>query len=274
MKNLALLFVISFLSLSIGAQEKLKGNKIVSFQDRDVTYFNKIIVKDDLKVMLSSGSAVEVSVETDENLQDAITTRVSGGVLEVYINQKIATSKKLLVYVKVADTLLTVETRDKAKVVVENEINVGQLNIMAFDKSSQEIICHANTANIIADGTSDLNLVLNVDSFTNATADQNSTVKLNLKTNLLNCTLNNSGLVKPIGNCKTINVEAHDNGNFSGKDLLADNISMIALDRSDVAVNAAVKLEVTAENDAEVYIYDNPEIIIKKFSDKAVLFKK
>jgi hypothetical protein len=58
------------------------------------------------------------------------------------------------------------------------------------------------------------------------------------------------------------------------KDLLADTISMIALDRSDVAVNAAVKLEVTAENDAEVYIYDNPEIIIKKFSDKAVLFKK
>lgn len=274
MKNLALLLVISFLNISIGAQEKLKGNKIVSFQDREVTYFNKIIVKDDLKVMLSSGSAVQVNVETDENLQNAITTRVSEGVLEVYINQKIASSKKLLVYVKVADTLLTVETRDNAKIVVESEINVSELNIMAFDKSSQEIICHANNANIIADGTSDLNLVLNVDSFTNVTADQNSTVKLNLKTNLLNCTLNNSGLVKTVGNCKSIQVEAHDNGNFSGKDLLADTISMIALDRSDVAVNAAVSLEVTAENDAEVYIYDNPEIIMKKFSDKAVLFKK
>lgn len=274
MKKLGFTIVLSLLCLATYSQEKLKGNKNVILQNREVEFFNKIIVKDDIKVMLSSGNDVELSVETDENLQDAVKTKITGGVLEIYLGQKIATSKKMLVYVNVADSILTIETRDKSSITTNSEIVVDQLNLMAFDRSKQKINCKTSTSNIIAEGYSDIGLTLTSEEFTNVTTEQNASVTLNLSTDYLNCITNNNSLIKPLGNCKTIKIEVHDNGNFAGKDMLADEIEVIAFDRSDASVNAAKKLEINAENNAEIYIYDNPEIIIKKFADKAALLKK
>jgi len=135
MKNLSITIILAILTINGFAQTKLKGNKKVITQNREVEYFNKIVVKNDLKVIFSNGTRAEVSVETDENLQDAITTRSEGGTLDIYISQPIATSKQLMVYVSVVDTLLTIETRDKASITSENEIITNQLNLMSFDKS-------------------------------------------------------------------------------------------------------------------------------------------
>ena len=66
MKNLCISIVISFLSIVTFSQEKLKGNKNVILQNREVEFFNKIIVKDEIKVMLSSAEDFELSIETDE----------------------------------------------------------------------------------------------------------------------------------------------------------------------------------------------------------------
>jgi uncharacterized lipoprotein YbaY len=274
MKNLSITIILAILTISSFAQTKLKGNKKVITQNREVEYFNKIVVKDDLKVIFSNGTRAEVSVETDENLQDAITTRSEGGTLDIYISQPIATSKQLMVYVSVVDTLLTIETRDKASITSENEIITNQLNLMSFDKSNQKMICHANKINIEAEGSSDMELTLIADEATNIKAEGNSNLKLNLKTNSFDCFIQNSASVKPVGNAKTININSNDNGNYSGKEMLAESIVLEALDKSEVSVNASKNLEIEAQNDVKVYIYSNPKILLKKFTDKAVLFKK
>ncbi len=274
MKNLSITIILAILTINGFAQTKLKGNKKVITQNREVEYFNKIVVKNDLKVIFSNGTRAEVSVETDENLQDAITTRSEGGTLDIYISQPIATSKQLMVYVSVVDTLLTIETRDKASITSENEIITNQLNLMSFDKSIQKMICHANKINIEAEGSSDMELTLITDEATNIKAEGNSNLKLNLKTNSFDCFIQNSASVKPVGNGKTININSNDNGNYSGKEMLAESIVLEALDKSEVSVNASKNLEIEAQNDVKVYIYSNPKILLKKFTDKAVLFKK
>jgi len=274
MKNLSITIILAILTINGFAQTKLKGNKKVITQSREVEYFNKIVVKNDLKVIFSNGTRAEVSVETDENLQDAITTRSEGGTLDIYISQPIATSKQLMVYVSVVDTLLTIETRDKASITSENEIITNQLNLMSFDKSNQKMICHANKINIEAEGSSDMELTLIADEATNIKAEGNSNLKLNLKTNSFDCFIQNSASVKPVGNCKTININSNDNGDYSGKEMLAEAIVLEALDKSEVSVNASENFEIEAQNDVKVYIYSNPKILLKKFTDKAVLFKK
>lgn len=274
MKNLSITIILAILTINGFAQTKLKGNKKVITQSREVEYFNKIVVKNDLKVIFSNGTRAEVSVETDENLQDAITTRSEGGTLDIYISQPIATSKQLMIYVSVVDTLLTIETRDKASITSENEIITNQLNLMSFDKSIQKMICHANKINIEAEGSSDMELTLIADEATNIKAEGNSNLKLNLKTNSFDCFIQNSASVKPVGNCKTININSNDNGDYSGKEMLAESIVLEALDKSEVSVNASKNLEIEAQNDVKVYIYSNPKILLKKFTDKAVLFKK
>jgi len=274
MKNLSIFTILVIFSLNCFAQTKLKGNKNVITQNRDVEFFNKIVIKDDLKVIISNGSKAEVIVETDENLQDAIITRSESGTLDIYISQPIATSKQLMVYVSVLDTLLTIETRDKALVISDNEIITNQLHLMSFDKSTQKMICHATNVNIEAEGTSDMELTLIADETTIIKSEGNSNLKLNLKTDSFDCFIQNSASVKPVGNCKTIKINSNDNGNYSGKEMLAENMMIEALDKSDVSVNASKNLEIDAQNDAEVYIYNNPKIILKQFADKAVLFKK
>ena len=274
MKNQLFILLFSLLAINIFSQEKLKGNKEVITQERYVESFNKIVVKSDLKVMLSQGNTSGVKVETDENLQDVVVTRVNGGQLEIYLGQKIYSSKKLLIYVTVADTILTIETRNKSKVLSDTSIKLNQLNVMAFDKSYQKLSFEVNSANIFAEGGANIESNLNATSFTNISTKQNSSVRINLKTDLLNCVLNNSSLIKPVGNCKTIYVEAKENGNFSGKDMLSDVAKVTAFDRTDVAINALKTVELSAENNSEIYIYDNPEVIVKKFTDKATMFKK
>lgn len=174
----------------------------------------------------------------------------------------------------VLDTLLTIETRDRAFVTSENEIITNQLHLMSFDKSIHKMICHASKVNIEAEGSSDLELTLVADETTNIKSEGNSNLKLNLITDSFDCFIQNSALVKPVGNCKTIKINSNDNGNYSGKEMLSKNIIIEAFDKSNVSVNASKNLEIDAQNDAEVYIYNNPKVILKQFADKAVLFKK
>jgi hypothetical protein len=270
-----LMLLLLFITIASFGQTKLKGNKVVSIQDRDVEYFNKIVVKDNIKVLLFGGSEVEVNVETDENLQEAVITEVSNGVLEIYISQPIATSKALNIYVKVQeDADLTIETRDKSKVSSDTEIRLEWVVLNSFDKSNQNLNIKTKKSEIIAVNNSEIELNLNSEESTNLTSEDNSKINLNLKTNILNCILDHSANMKILGNCKEINIDAQGNGNFNGKDLLADNIILSANEKTDVSVNASKNLEISAENDTEIYIYDNPQIVIKKFADKAVLFKK
>lgn len=270
-----ILFILTiFLSFSVLSQTKLKGNKVVTIENREVGFFNKIIVKDDLKVILSTSNSVEVMVEADENLQEAIITEVTDNTLEVYLTQPILTSKKLMIYVKVTDTDLSLETRDKAKLVSETELSTGQLSCTAFDRSSQKITVRANNASIIGQNNADIDLTLNAEQLTKVMVSEGSSVKMNLKTELLESHLTGNGTIKPIGNCTNITVEAHDSGNFNAKDMLAHDVVINAFDKSDVAVNADRTVEVSAENNTEIYIYDEPQVVLKKFTDKASIFKK
>ncbi len=270
-----LMLLLLFITIASFGQTKLKGNKVISIQERELEYFNKIVVKDDIKVFLIGGTETEVNVETDENLQEVVNTTVTDGVLEIYISQPIATSKALNVYVKVQENSnLTIETRDKSKVSTDAEIRLEWVVLNLFDKSQQVLNIKTLKSEITTSGSSTLELNLNSEESTILTSEDNSKMNLILKTDSLSCKISHSGSVKLVGNCKDINTVIQGNSKFNGKDLLADNIILSANEKTDVSVNASKNLEISAENDAEIYIYDNPQIVIKKFADKAVLFKK
>ena len=140
MKHLILTTTLILFSYTIViAQEKLKGNKVVTTQNRQVESFDKIVVKDDFKIFVANGSKSEITVITDENLQEAITTRVSEGVLEIYYAQKIGSSKELLIQVILPENgMSTIESRDKSKIIAESELKLDSLHIIALDRSEQK----------------------------------------------------------------------------------------------------------------------------------------
>jgi hypothetical protein len=88
-----LLFVLS--AISVLGQGKGNGNIIK--QDRQLPSFETINVGCAINLILSQGEAQSVSVETDENLQDHIKTKVENGTLQIYC-EKIGNASKMNVY--------------------------------------------------------------------------------------------------------------------------------------------------------------------------------
>lgn len=274
MKKIIFITIIQILTFQLTAQVKLKGNKVVILQEREIDYFDKIIVKNNLKVFLLNGDTPKVSVETDENLQEYIVTRTEDQTLEIYINQNITSSKTLNIYITIADKLLDLELRDKANVIAENVIECNELYISTSDKCKLKLECNASTININSKDSSEIDLILSNGNNTNIIASGSSNVKLNLKTNNFTAKLFNNSSLKPIGNSKKIEVITNGNGNFMGKDFLADDVLVSSFDSSNVSVNASKYIELTAENNSKVTIYNQPKVNLKKFTDKATLYKK
>ncbi len=274
MKPLVSLFIALFIVQFSQAQDKLKGNKNVVTQHRDVMPFTGILVKDNLDIIISESPNSKVSVETDENLQIAVETRVTNGTLEVYLSQPIARKKKLKVFVGVTDSIQKIEVRDNASILGENEIHAKDLSIIAQDNASLKLRFRLDKLTATIDDRSDANLEITAKDNIIVAMEHNASLKLKTTCDNLSVNLADSSSLKATGNCNELAAICSDNGSFKGKELLTDKATIQASDRTDVYVNASKKLFINIENNAELYIYDNPKLVIEKFTDKATLFKK
>ncbi|TKG90149.1 DUF2807 domain-containing protein [Puteibacter caeruleilacunae] len=101
LKNTLILCLVTLLTLTFGEvnAKSLKGNGNVVKQERDVENFIGVAAKTGLDVFVTIGQPFEVVVETDENLLEAVETKVRDGVLHVSIVKSIRNSTKLNVYV-------------------------------------------------------------------------------------------------------------------------------------------------------------------------------
>ncbi|QZT36052.1 DUF2807 domain-containing protein [Halosquirtibacter xylanolyticus] len=86
-------------SFAMKVQRSEKGNGIVTREARDIDNFTRIHVATAIFAKVRSGDQFEVVVETDENLQDNITTKVQGGELRIFVSKSIKRSSKMNVYI-------------------------------------------------------------------------------------------------------------------------------------------------------------------------------
>lgn len=274
MKKNLLLFLILISTVSLFSQEKLKGNKVVTTQNREVEPFTKVVVKDDFKVFIESGTKAAVTVTTDENLHEAVATRVSEGTLEIYFAQKIASSKELIVKVTLPEQgLTTLESRDKSKIISEIEIKADSLHIVALDNSAHKYAINAKKVTLELDNDSKSEFTINAKK-TIINAEQNADVKIQIKSDLLLPNLYNSTKLKISGICKELELITQDDTKYYGKECIADQATLNASDKSDVEINASKSIYIDTENDAKIYLFNQPKITLNSFKDKAILFKK
>lgn len=274
MKKLLVIVIISLVFTPFSNAQKLKGNKNVTVENREIDSFNTIIVKSNLKVFLEESQENYVRVETDENLQSAVETRVSNEVLEIYLSQDIRRKKDLNVYVGVTDLLQRIEVLDNAKVTGENTIHTDIIELITEDNAKLEVNILAPDISIVGKDKSDMKLILKTDNNIVVDLDENSFVSMQCSAYKVDVKLTDSASIKPIGNCKELVVVSNGNISLKGKDLLTDYAAVEASDRSNIFVNVAKELIVISENMAEISVYDNPKIFIEKFSDKSTLYKK
>lgn len=80
-------------------KDEVKGNGTVTIEQRDVLPFNGVRISGGFEVVLNQGETYTVSIETDENLLENVTTEVHDGILEIQTTGHIGDFSKMKVVI-------------------------------------------------------------------------------------------------------------------------------------------------------------------------------
>jgi len=274
MKKIILLSIVTLFTFQLSFAQKLKGNKNVIIENRETDDFSTIVIKDKLKVFITESTDNNISVETDENLQIAVETRVNNGVLEVYLSHEISRKKELNIYIGVNDSIKRIEAYDYASITSDKEVHISDLEIFTKDHASVNLIINANSISVKADDKSDLELTLNAMDQISISLEQKASLELQCISNNINAILADDTSIDIKGNTKNLILKAESSASFEGKELFVDTAKVSALGKASLYLNILNEVTISAEDDADIYLYANPKIIINKFSDKSTLYKK
>ena len=272
--KMTLFLMMSLLSLNtISGQNKLKGNKNVVNEDRGVSDFNAIEIKDKIEVVLVQGNDQSVAVETDENLQEAIITEVKNNTLVIRISKRIIKKKVLAVYITIDESIEEITTKSRASITADGPFNFDNITINA--EGDSKITMDIKSKKFILNNKESANVEMTVNT-ENSTINANNRgrTKINLTANTAELLTQGSSTTELIGECEDMLITAENKSNVKASKLECNTIIANASDAADVHINAKESLTVSAINTSEVYIFNNPKITIETFSDKAILRKK
>ena len=274
MTRIILFFAISLLIIPISNAQKLKGNKNIITEERNVMDFSSILVKNKLNVFIEESSTNSVHVETDENLQVAIDTRVFDGVLEVYLSQEIKRTNTLNIYIGVTDSIQRIEAQDRANIIGKSVVHTGTIELIAKNYASINLILNSDELIILGRDKSSMELDVAVSKDISVVLEQRSYIKMNASANKINASLTDNTTLKLSGKCKELITTTNANASIKAKDMLTDYADIKATDRSNVYVNVKEEIIINAVEMSEIYIYDDPKIFIDKFTGKSTLYKR
>ncbi|QCX40646.1 DUF2807 domain-containing protein [Aureibaculum algae] len=275
-KHYSLIIVLVTMVLapfSMSAQDKLKGNKIVTSENRYIDAFSKIETNDKIEVIITQGMEQSVTVEADENLHVAVYTEVRDSTLIIDLTKRITRKKELKVYVTIDQYIDEIITKDKSEITSSGTLKFDQLKINAEDDSKLTLDFQA--ANLILNNNESANAKLTVNAdevFINA--DNSGKSKITLSCDHAEVTIQGSSTTEVTGSCSELYVNAENRSNFKGGNFESNEAIVESSDSADVQVSAKKDLIISAIDDSEIYIFNNPQITIEKFSDKAILRKK
>jgi len=267
------LFITLFTITLMGAQEKLKGNKEVTIENRGISEFSRLEVIDNIDVFLVYGETQSVSVETDSNLQDAVITELNNGTLSVKISNKITKNKELAIHIKVNKDLKEINSYNNVKIKSNNSLLIDSLTINAFDNSDINLKLTSKTVNINSKKNSDLKLQILSDNIT-IISEESSTIKGTFDSKEAQFSLLDKSEVNIDGSANYFEIETLGNTNFKGKGFKTRTAILNATNASNTYINATKTIDIYAKNSAEVYLYSNPKITLTEFFDKASIHKK
>ena len=266
--------IILLLTIStIQGQQKLKGNKIVTSEDRNISDFTTIEVVDNLTVILVYNEQQSVTVEADSNLQSSILTEVDNGKLTLRTSEAIGRNKALNVHIKVNKNIEEINAFNKAEITSKNSLAIDQLTLNSFDDSFFNLKLNSKNIHIHSKEKSKLKLEILSESLEIRLEEScNLTATIDTKTIEIIGLDNASATLK--GTSNTMQIEFSGDSSFKGMDFMAANATVKSNNNAKLYVHITKTLNLYANNASEVHLYANPTITLHEFYDKALIRKK
>ena len=269
------IIVLCVFSCLLQAQktEKIRGSKLVTSSSKEIKSFTAIEVEDNIEIHLEKGAKSEIKIEADDNLHDAISLKVENNILIISTSKEIQGFKKLSVKVTYTNDLNLITTKDESIVTAIQEIILDTITFKSLDKSKLFLNVNAGNFNLQADDKSKIELNLK---------SETSFIELS-KNSSLKALINSAELKCDLYQKSSAIIEGDSDNSMIRIDNLAElNARKLNSKTSDLTIEGKANCSLLVENNfildandnSEISIYGNPKIEIRKFSGEAKLLKK
>ncbi len=240
MKNLRItLFGLLILLIpSINSMAQGKGNGNIIKQERQVASFDRINVGCAINLFLSQGEQQSVTVETDENLQDRINTKVNNSELELSC-EKIGNASKMNVYVTF--------------------VKLERLNADGAATVKGEMPVKSEKFALYTSGASKANLELNTDALYNELSGA-SKATLIIKADNVKTEVSGAANANFSGTANSHKVEVSGAGNLKALEFVTDNTDAEVSGAGKASVMARKQLTVDLSGAGSLTYFDNNEV--------------
>jgi Putative auto-transporter adhesin, head GIN domain len=253
--------------------EKIKGSKVVTSSIQQVKPFTMIEVEDNIEIHLEKGAKSEIKIEADDNLHDVISLKVENNILIISTSKEIQGFKKLSIKVTYTNDLNLVTAKDESVINAIQEIILDTITFKSLDKSKLFLNVNAGNFNLQADDKSKIELNLK---------SETSFIELS-KNSSLKALINSAELKCDLYQKSSAIIEGDSDNSIIRIDNLAElNASKFNSKTSDLTIEGKASCSLLVENNftldandnTEINVYGNPKIEIRKFSGEAKLLKK
>lgn len=217
--SLAMALVLMLADLPLAAQQ-LKGNGNVQTQTRNVSGYTGIDVSGGFAVEITQGSNEGVRLEAEENLLDNIRTEVKNGVLHIYNDKSLSSTKGMKAYITIKE-LNKIDISGGVKVVGNSTFKT---NTMVLDLSGA------------------------------------SKVALTVEAKQLKADMSGASKVELKGKAEELKMEMSGASNVDASELIAKDVKIGASGASKVKVHADNTLDINASGASAVQYKGKPSI--------------
>jgi hypothetical protein len=275
LKSYITLVTLLFSTTLLFAQktEKIKGSGVIKIALKEIESFNSVEVEDNIVLDLEKGETSGIRFEADDNLHEIINCVVQNNVLIVSTSKEVHGFKKLSVRITYTDDLNLVTSKDEAIVNAIQEISVENITFKSRNKSKLFLNANVTNFNLQADDKSKVELNLKSE---NAFIELSkySTLKALINSAELKCDLYQKAIAIIEGDADNAIARLDNSSELNARNFNAKNIDITVEDTASCSVLGESNCTIEAGDKAEINLYGNPTINIRKFYGEAKLFKK
>lgn len=275
MKNYSVLLLLLLISTLALAQknEKIKGSKTVTIEQKEIGDFDAIEVNDNIEVYLDRGEKCELKIEADDNLHEMITYDLSAKTLRINTAKKATNYKKLIVRVTYTKELKRITTKNEAVLFAIQEIQLDNIAFEAYDNSVLNLNVNSGDFSLKSNDKSQTELNLKSE---NATIElsKNASLKALVSALELKCDLYQKSKAVLEGDVNNASIRLDNNASFIANNLVIKTAELLAESYSNCSINVSTNISLDASGHSEIQLYGDQKIEIKRLTDNAVLNKK
>ncbi len=275
MKKYLLLFTLILSTTITFAQknEKLKGSKIVTLEQKEVEDFDAIEISDDIEVFLVKGDKCSLEIEADDNIHDAMGISVDGTTLRLMRVKKVSSYKKFSVRINYTENLKSVIGKNESKITAIADISLADISFKLTDQS--QFFGNIKSKIFSIDATDKCKTEMNIKTEKcSLSFSKNANLKALISSNelIIDMYQKAKGIIE--GDAVDLKLRLDNNSEIDAKKLTAQHVKLTMEGYTNTSVNAINTISIEASGKAEIQLYGDQKIEMKRFVDNATLYKK